>query len=45
MMRSEEFRVSPLRGVVVQEESCPLEGWDDAVRGKLCRWTSATAST
>jgi quercetin dioxygenase-like cupin family protein len=34
-MRSEEFRVSPLRGVVVQEESCPLEGWDDAVRGKL----------
>lgn len=22
-------------GVVVHEESCPLEGWDDAVRGRV----------
>jgi quercetin dioxygenase-like cupin family protein len=23
------------RGVVVHEETCPLEGWDDAIRGKV----------
>jgi mannose-6-phosphate isomerase-like protein (cupin superfamily) len=23
------------RGFVVQEEACPLEGWDDAVRGRV----------
>lgn len=30
-----EFEMSLLEGVVVQEESCPLEGWDDPVRGKV----------
>lgn len=23
------------KGVVIHEESCPLEGWDDAVRGRV----------
>jgi mannose-6-phosphate isomerase-like protein (cupin superfamily) len=27
--------MGPPRGVVVQESACPLEGWDDEVRGKL----------
>jgi quercetin dioxygenase-like cupin family protein len=27
--------MSEPQGVVVQEESCPLEGWDDAIRGKV----------
>lgn len=27
--------MSAAKGVVVQEASCPLEGWDDAVRGKV----------
>lgn len=27
--------MNPLRGVVVQEETVPLEGWNDAIRGKV----------
>jgi quercetin dioxygenase-like cupin family protein len=27
--------MSQLQGVVVHEESCPLEGWDDAIRGQV----------
>ena len=27
--------MNPPRGVVVHEETCPLEGWDDAIRGKV----------
>ena len=33
--RAQENEMNPPRGVVVQEAACPLEGWDDAVRGKL----------
>jgi hypothetical protein len=27
--------MNPPRGVVVQEADCPLEGWDDAIRGRI----------
>jgi quercetin dioxygenase-like cupin family protein len=27
--------MNDLQGVVVQEGACPLEGWDDGVRGKI----------
>ncbi len=27
--------MSRLQGVVVQEDACPIEGWDDAVRGQI----------
>jgi mannose-6-phosphate isomerase-like protein (cupin superfamily) len=27
--------MAPPRGFVVREEECPLEGWDDALRGRV----------
>lgn len=27
--------MSALRGVVVNESACPLEGWNDAIRGRI----------
>ena len=27
--------MNPMQGVVVQEGACPVEGWDDAIRGTI----------